>query len=291
VSARQQTRAQLRLEKYKTVNTTTTKVDMDNHTPDKSPEFTPVLPNKKRKYDNVTPELIRTSTDNLPDTKSNTIDSPEAVICASENTIHILDSPEALVWVRQPVCDGDQFSTHDNASPEPMEYADLPPLVSPSLAETTVFQSPTRALPLMHPQDSTSPPDIISCQKSSPKSPLPSSTNPPAQSHFTDTTPRCPCCNETMTVTHECDNIDNSDTSDDSIIHTPYHDSNTPAPAPRDPPMSSPDPSRQRPEAAPPDNGSTISQSDQPEINISRVLMGIYAMLSDRQESSECKTE
>ena len=123
VSPRQQTRAKLRLDKHKAINPNTAKVNQDNDIDQSSSPILSTVSNKKRKYDNVTPELIRINNDSPADIKSNTciIDSPEPVVCVSNCHLdiraHITESPEALAWVTQPVCDNDQLSIEVNPEP------------------------------------------------------------------------------------------------------------------------------------------------------------------------------
>ena len=285
VSPRQQTRAKLRLDKHKAINPTTAKVNHDNHLQEGSTETGPTLPNKKRKYDNVTPELCRIPNNSLTYTNSNTIESPESVVvndCYEDTSAQIMDSPEALSWVKQPICDSNQLSISTEVH-EPMEYAESSPLVSP-LPDAKFFHSPIDSLPELIPHHS------------SPKSPLPP-TNDQAD------TIRCPCCNEKMTITHECANSNDINESHHSILNTSNNDPIcTPTPGPSQPPIISPDPSPQRPDAAPPHTGSTERPEaapphtrstihTDPPINMNRVWLGIAAMLLDRQAMSERKTE
>ena len=283
VSPRQQTRAKLRLDKHKAINPTTAKENHDNHLQECSSDTKPTLPNKKRKYDNVTPELCRIPS--LTYTDSNTIESPESVVvndCYEDTSAQIMDSPEALTWVKQPVCNRNQLSISTEV--EPVEHAESSPLVSP-LPDAKFFHSPIDSLPELIPHHS------------SPKSPL-----PPTHDQADDTI-RCPCCNEKMTLTHEC-----ADSNDINELHSISNTSNndlicTPTSVPSQPPIISPDPSPQRPDAAPSHNGSmerpeaapphtgSTNQTD-PPINIdNNVWLAIAALLLDRQAMSERKTE
>ena len=90
----------------------------------------------------------------------------------------------------------------------------------------------------------------------------------------------CPCCNEKLTASHQCEILNIGDVSSDSIIHKP--DDNqicTPTPDHNHPPSTPPPHSLKPPTPEPPD-GNTSSKTN--ELNINKILWAFSALLDDK---------
>ena len=90
----------------------------------------------------------------------------------------------------------------------------------------------------------------------------------------------CPCCNENLTASHQCEIPNISDVSSDSILHKP--DNNqicTHTPDHNHPPSTPPPHSLKPPTPEPPD-GNTSSKTN--ELNIDKLLWAFSALLDDK---------
>ena len=92
----------------------------------------------------------------------------------------------------------------------------------------------------------------------------------------------CPCCNETLSASHQCEIPNISDVSSDSNIHkTDNNQICTPTPDHNHPPSAPPPHSLKHPNPEPPD-GSTSTSSKTNELNIDNLLRAFNVVLDKR---------
>jgi hypothetical protein len=249
VSTKQQVRANERLHKFKSANPATTKENQYHHSDND-------IQNKKRKCDSFTTELPRIDYNDSDSDSIHLIDSPEAVKWIKDSsTVHILASTNSPVPV-----------TATN-SPVPVASTNSPVPDTTTLPAVDTISSSTKLdeseLGLLHTTPASSaeiPPTPVITPNPSPPS---SFLYPPEQSQpidSTDTQINCPCCEKIMTVNHACDN----DSDEDSLVlDKPNNDTiATPLPVPNFSPQTSHNHPPQRPKTATPDTKrSTQSQN------------------------------